>query len=200
MGLEEARLHGLDAHAGVGPRRMDELAVADVDAGVVAAVAAPKGDNVARAHLGEVPDGEADFLLLGGRAREPDAGAPIGPLHEARAVEAAGLDAAPHVGRTDGGVGATQHFAGHRRVVLLGPVPVAAQVGIAGVGLAETLVVGVAFFRLLPVGAAKRQNADEHKDQDFVCITHFDSTRGGRGSGKGARPASTKSYKQFTVC
>ena len=63
-------------------RRMDEAAVAEIDAGMVAAVVAPEGHDVAGPHLVPVRHGVAHARLLLRRAGQIDACALVGPLHQ----------------------------------------------------------------------------------------------------------------------
>ena len=100
--LEIGVVQRIDAHCGAAVGAVDELAVAHIDAGVIAPAGMAKGNDVANLHVFHVIDALAHNGLFTGGARQAHANAFVGPADKSRAVKSARRHAAGNIWGADG--------------------------------------------------------------------------------------------------
>lgn len=101
-GALEVGIVKVDAHACTLVGAVDELAVANVDAGMVATAGMPEGHNVPCAHFVHIVDALADDGLFTCSAGQLHANAFIRPAHKTRTVETVRGRSSAHIRRADG--------------------------------------------------------------------------------------------------
>ena len=92
----------IDAHGGAAVGAVDKLAVAHIDAGVIAPAGVAEGDNIANLHLFHIIDALTHNGLFTGGARQAHANAFVCPADKSRAVKSSRRHAAGNIWGADG--------------------------------------------------------------------------------------------------
>lgn len=174
--LEETGLYGFDANVIMTARRMDKLAVAKVNACMIAAIAAAERHDITRPHFGNITNFVADSRLLGSSTRNSNAGSAVGPLHQPRAVEPARIFSAEDIGSAQGSPCPAHHILRGAWIPQPGsiyriPVHVIA-VGVSTccclIRVTKAFILGDAVIRFMLVRTAKAQHTNQAKNKQSI--------------------------------